>query len=193
MAGSQTGHRLWQDAGVIVKGGWVMNWNRRSNRTDTDFSGQQGRDKHSGWTGEKRNLQVIGRKQSWGYENRRCHKNSSIPPAHTGKVTYSQPSVQQTTAALLQLLLPHHRLILQSSIFQAFPGNFILEAVYFQPWHVAIATYITALTCAAAGYVQQLWHHHLLTNQFLWGLPTVPGGWLKPLCEQKSFHNEPQY
>ncbi len=62
VAGSQTGHRLGQDARVIVKGGWVMNWNRRSNRTDTDFSGQQGRDKHNGWTGEKRDLQVTGRK-----------------------------------------------------------------------------------------------------------------------------------
>lgn len=34
VAGSQTGHRLWQHARVIVKGGRIMNWNRRSNRTD---------------------------------------------------------------------------------------------------------------------------------------------------------------
>lgn len=52
MAGSQTGNRLWQDAWLIVKGGWVMNWNRRSNRTDTDFSGKR----HTEWVnwGEER-------------------------------------------------------------------------------------------------------------------------------------------
>lgn len=80
VAGSQTDHRLWQDAWVIVKGGWVMNWNRRSNRTDTDFSGQQGRDKHNGWTGEKRDLQVTWNKtieRAW----KRVIKKHTIPPA----------------------------------------------------------------------------------------------------------------